>query len=366
MPRIVGRDTSARPAPLPPSADPWPPGPPIVKGVDHVLMPGWAPFVSGLVVALMMSLITAGILSRAEVLGLSFNTISGQGPDTSKATVEAYLHAIADGDAQTALSYLDTPPPESLLLTKPVLDLARAAAPVREISVDAPKPGSVGTERVSATYLVGADRVTASYVTVRSGGTWRLRDEPGRLNVSALRSAGVRLYVAGVEVPAEADSLAAFPGTYALTTSNPYLGLSPPASVTVHSPGEALVVGSLTPIVTPAGFARAEEAVRRAVQECLDGTTTVPLGCPGLPADFVQGTIVDASIRRTEDPAAATRLTPLPNARRSTVTYDYQATWTVTADVVTNRTRHTVSTSQSVAMSWIVDLTTTPLTAQRR
>ncbi|MHB1011139.1 MAG: hypothetical protein ACYC1E_18385, partial [Propionibacteriaceae bacterium] len=123
--------------PLPASGPPWPPPGSVSHDVIHVRLAPWAPFTTGVALAIAMVLVSAAILTQTGRLGLTLSVLTGQVPTTADAVVGAYLSAISRGDSAKALSYLATRPTNPLLLTDAALRTSSAHSPLTVVRVKA-------------------------------------------------------------------------------------------------------------------------------------------------------------------------------------------------------------------------------------
>lgn len=184
-------------------------------------------------------------------------------------TVEHFLQALADSDAETALSLLSEEPRETTFLTDDVLAASNALAPLDDIEVTASShPDDSGF--VSASYSLGDLSTTTMFrVEYRdrdegwriSGGTSELYfDAGGNLN-------GLDLSLNGQ--PVESDYFVVFPGTYELSTTTRYIALSGSIVTTVQYPDDDVDASDIEAKLTDEGLNVFEDAVRTAVADCL-------------------------------------------------------------------------------------------------
>src|SRR5665647_2468184 len=158
----------------------WPPASPVSHDVVHVRVAPWAPFTTGLAVALAMVLMSAAIVSQTGRLGLTLAVLTGQVPTSADAVVGAYLSAISHADASRAISYLSTAPADPLLLTDAVLRKSIEQSPITVVAVKAGSSSINGTQRVEATYTIGDVRVSTAFTTAFSEAQWVIRDDHRR------------------------------------------------------------------------------------------------------------------------------------------------------------------------------------------
>ena len=348
--------------PLRASGRAWPPAKQISPDAVHVRVPRWAPFATGLALALAMVLASAALVSQTGRLGLTFSVLTGQVPTSADAVVNAYLSAISRGDATKARTYLSTPQRDTLLLSDTVLKRSIERSPVTVLHVAHSSSSLDGTERVEATYTIGNQQVTTTFTTDFSEGQWWISDDPGRIGLGSIRAAGIPLFINGEEIPSSVDSLPAFPGTYELSTANSYIAFAAPSTIIVRSPDEAPVIGAVRLQLTEAGRREAYAATTSAVSACLAKHDLQPAGCPqniepNRNEPPVAGTVTYKAI--SEGPLTVTET----DLRSATVTVKYVATWQLDVKVYVNGTPRDVSLTFDLTTLWHVNLSDTAPTA---
>ncbi len=202
-------------------------------------------------------------------------TARGVQPKASD-TVAAYLQALAKGDADTAVSYLDEAPADATFLSDPVLKDSNARAPISGIAV--PEVVGDGEAQVAATYLLGTKPVTAQYHVVRNGSSWSIKDGLTELKVPKVRGTSLKAIVNGR--PVTRATITVFPGSYRATVDNRYLALADGNTVLVTAPDQTSGRFTLNPTLTSSGKEAALTAARKALNECLAATVSEPAGCP--------------------------------------------------------------------------------------
>jgi hypothetical protein len=342
--------------PLPASGPPWPPQGSVSHDVVHVRVAPWAPFTTGLALAVAMLLVSAAILTQTGRLGLTLSVLTGQVPTTADAVVAAYLSAISRGDSAKALSYLATKPANPLLLTDAALRTSSAHSPLTVVHVKAGGSTLDGTQRVDATYRLGDSEVTTAFTAAFSEGQWVIRDDPGRIGVGSLRAAGIPLYIDGLEVPDTIDSLPAFPGTYELATRNPFIEFASPATIVVRSSDEAPIIGAVRLQLSPAGRQAALDAARAAVIACLAKKELQPSGCP----QNIEPSRNEPVLAQTISYSAANDAMTVSESelRLSTVIVSYTASWKLDAKVEVSGVPRDITFPFAVSALWKVALTT--------
>lgn len=204
--------------------------------------------------------------------------------------VRGYLHALARGDAATALSYGDLPAGSQTFLTSAVLQKQLKIAPMRDITLGPDQSTSGGTS-VPFTYTLAFARgdlhVQDSVAVHQVGGRWRL----ARVAVSLLvrmSNASDRATLAGAGFP-EDDTLL-FPGAVPVEFDSSYLQL------TLATEAVQLNQGASTELfaeATPAATTLVQHQIAALLTACgHGGTSTATLSrCPVPSAAFVPGSM---------------------------------------------------------------------------
>ncbi len=340
--------------PLLASGGAWPPVSPVSHDIVHVQVAPWAPFTTGLALALAMVLVSAAIVSQAGRLGLTLAVLTGQVPTSADAVVDAYLVAISRGDATKALSYLSPKPDNPILLTNAVLNQSNEQSPLTILSVKAGSSDINGTQRVTATYAIGNVEVSTGFTTAFAEGQWVIRDDPGRIGVGSLRASGIPLFINGQSVPDTVDSLPAFPGTYELSTQSPLIDYASPSTLVVRSSDEAPIIGAVTLELTSAGQKAALDAVNAAVSACLAKKELQPSGCPqNIESDPNEPVLPDTIAYSAKSESTTISDEDL---RLSTVTVTYVAEWHLDVKVNVNGTPRDVPFTFDFTALWQVTM----------
>lgn len=229
--------------------------------------------------ALALIVICVGVvyLIRANTLSSDGGHAGGIGSsasaDTPSGAVEGYLRALAAGNATQALSYSSTEPSDKTFLTDAVLQASVKAAPLTAINVPDVSPYSTYAT-VHASYMVGARSVTADYSMLKLGSSWQMMGAWAEVNLYS--NSTFPLYLNGIRVTTQAFHL--FPGAYAATSGNKYVGYPADASLLVESPADHPSGSDLSPGLTATGRAAFTAAVKTAVATCVASTKVNP-GC---------------------------------------------------------------------------------------
>ena len=205
----------------------------------------------------------------------SQNGAPQQTPRPSDA-VTAYLHALAAGDAVTALSYAADPAPTGRLLTNEVLAESGERAPLNEIQV--PVVEDQSAKSVSATYTLGDSAVSESFDVVKVGDSWKLSRAVKDLDLSFIADGSVPVKINGVKLTE--SSVAVLPGSYAFTTGLPYVGYGSKNVVLVKSPYVEADTYRIQSQLTKSGKKAVISATKKSYNKCLNAHSLNPKNCP--------------------------------------------------------------------------------------
>ena len=255
----------------------------------------WA-IVIGVLVLLLGGGVTAYIVLSAPQRAADENGVR------AAASVQAYLDAVAAGDAGGALSHVEPAPAPGGLLTDAALAASKALAPISGITATAqPIWGTEG--QIAVQYLMGDTPVSAVYTVADADadGTWSLETVP-RLRLGQ-RFAGLPVSVGGV--PVVDGAIDVLPGTYPLTMGGELYTVSPGAAVTVVDPEAVGVSDAVVPSLTEPALKGYRDAVVAAVNACL-ASRALASGCGlDLPATLADGTaLYEGTVFRTLTPDA--------------------------------------------------------------
>ncbi|WP_378143872.1 hypothetical protein ACFJGV_10550 [Cnuibacter sp. UC19_7] len=252
----------------------------------------------GVLVLLLVVVIVAVVVLRGVASSSGGTGTGGESSTTPSQVVTDYLTAVADGNAEKALSYIGTPPDDTSLLTDDVLAASNELAPITDISIVS-EDTSNGSSDVTVSYDQGSKPVTIEYSVLDydGDGTWQITGGTGYISTSKFK--GLGLTINGQDV-GDVDEVEAFPGTYGLATTLPNFTLTQNAPVVVDEPFGSADTSDITPALTDAALQQFRDLVRAAVQTCI-ATTTLDAGCGlAIPATLSDGTqLVDGTIQRT-------------------------------------------------------------------
>lgn len=211
--------------------------------------------------------------------------------------VEGYLAAVADGDAQRALSYIGEAPAPGPLLTDEALAVSNELAPITGITV-----GDIDLDemngRVPVTYTRGEEAVSVVYdvFDYDRDGEWEITGGTGAFEVSRFNGLGLTIN----DQPIDSDTIDVFPGTYVFATDLENFEITGSTTVTVTEPFEYPSLSDLEPALSETGLTLFRQVVRSAVDQCV-ASTALAAGCGiDLPATLDDGTqLVDGTVTRT-------------------------------------------------------------------
>lgn len=290
VPPPAGPSGYSRPGPPPqPQPGPGPSGPAPWQPSPYGPVPGPAPagrsrsklplilVAAGLALLLVIGVSVAALTGRddagaADPSGGRGGAVAAEKPSDA---VRGYLEALAAQDAEKALGYLDEPPADTTLLTRPVLAASAEKAPLT--AVDVPEVADELTSRVPARYRLGEQAVSDEFSVTKDSGSWKLRRAVTEFDLSYQRDETLPMKINGVAV--EADSVSLFPGAYAVTTDSRWVTYGDTASFTLTGPSDH-DVPRLTPTLSDAGRTAFLEATRSAFQKCLAKRELQPADCP--------------------------------------------------------------------------------------
>lgn len=204
------------------------------------------------------------------------------------ATVEAYLGALVDGDAESALELF---PADDTRTSQVLLDnevYAHATHPTGYTITDGTRDGS--NARVSASVEVGGHAYPVTFELTRTSGDidtvsgWEITSGPSAtVEVGDIRAVseinGVSVDLKGV---APGSKLPALPGTYvfAAPAATTVLTFGDDVTVRVGLDGQAAQSVSFEATFSEAGRQQATDAVRARVESCMISDQFKPRDCP--------------------------------------------------------------------------------------
>lgn len=260
-------------------APPYPGAPPPAAGAPQKPRRSRLPLLlalgSGAVVLALIAVFALTGANRQSADTIPSGGDSSAGPQAADAAsaVRGYLQALAEGDAATALGYAAKPPTDTSLLTDEILAASLRDAPIAGIDVAAGSGGS-DNDSVQATYRLGDQPVTATFLATRVGSQWRLPQVA--LTIRRTTLPWVALTIDGQ--PVTADYLQLFPGSYVVGSSDDRIEINHP-TLLVTSPGARPDTGAMSIGLSTKGRAAVHTAAQRALRSCLKKRSLSPAGC---------------------------------------------------------------------------------------
>jgi hypothetical protein len=191
--------------------------------------------------------------------------------------VQQYLEALAAGKAAPALALAQRVSPDSAWLTDEVLRTSLAQTPISAIGdVRAEGDGSDTHQLISASFLLGDQRVTGWFNVDLIEERWLLEDVTSTIDLSSVNPAEIGLKLNGI--PVTTDQVTLFPGVYALSIESKWIELVQDRLV-VESPSAGQSFFSTAPVLTDAGSEAVVEAARKQLTSCLKAQELTPKGC---------------------------------------------------------------------------------------
>lgn len=290
----IPETTEAAPAPAvaPEAAAPGGVAPAPKKGLGTGAILG---IVGGGLVVLVV-LIVAIVFAISALRGIAGGGGSPfAGGGSAEETAEGYLTAIADGDAEAALSFIYASESSSPLLTDDVLAASQELAPLTDIVIGEPDiTGGYGL--VPVTYSIGDTPVTTEISVSQDSDGWTVTGGTGQLSVYQLD--GLEPTINGV--PVSGEYVDAFPGAYEYGVTVDGFALEGENVVIVTAPSEYTDTSGMNAVLTPEAADAFRQAVSASVDACIV-STTLEAGCGlTIPATLSDGTVLtEGTITRT-------------------------------------------------------------------
>lgn len=243
---------------------------------------------------------------------------AGLGSESPSEAVESYLTALSEGDAETALGYVDAYEADTLLSAE-VLQHSNELAPISGITVAEAVETGPEQYRVDASFTIGDQQVDRSFEVWQYDDTV-IGDGLVRFGVSAFDGLGPT--VNGVEYNGESTSV--FPGAYELgleTEGFEVSGMEGPLYLGESSDADSLY--ELTPAPTEETVQTFREMVSDSLKECLKSksvTTDCGMDVSGFSQDGYKA--IDGTVERSlkaDGKAALKSLEPRANYEHPTL-----------------------------------------------
>jgi hypothetical protein len=243
--------------------------------------------IGGVVLALIVAAIGIGVaVSRSGDDQVATGGTGGGGGTSSAPPAEAkkasdavkgYLDALAAGDAQTALGFASTAPADTTFLTNEVLAASNKTAPMTAVNV--PEVDDEYAYRVTASYKLGSQNVSADFSVEKEGDTWKMREVAADLDLQSKRDKTLPMIINGVAV--QSNKIALFPGAYTFTSGNKLVDYGKSNTLIVKSASDYPTgLSDIEPTLTSAGEKAFTSAVKDNVKKCMKSKDLKNSGCP--------------------------------------------------------------------------------------
>ncbi|MDZ5078144.1 hypothetical protein [Nesterenkonia sp. HG001] len=215
---------------------------------------------------------------------------------TPDGAVEAYLTALAEGDAEGALSLIDAPS-DTTHMTQEVLDASLELADITEISVNEVEVGEYAfSEEVTATFTVGDEDVTHRFWTSTDdeGDSWYL---DASITLSEPSAGALDVTVNGVEFTTS-DTYVFFGAAYELDIAHENFTFEGDDNV-VYATDTYISTSDLTPVLTEEAEDTWRQLIISEVEECV-ASNEKDAGCGlDMPDEISGAEVIDGSIERS-------------------------------------------------------------------
>ncbi|MFS0853847.1 hypothetical protein [Microbacterium sp. 179-I 3D4 NHS] len=287
-------------------AVPGSPGAPEDFGPNQKLSKGaWIGIIAGALIVLLVvaAIIVVPLLARGSAgsdgAGAGDGGSPPQGASTPAEYVEGYLQAVADGDAEAALEYVDSSSYSDVLLTDEVLKASRELGAIDDIETGEPSEPKDEYDPVTVpvTFTVGGEEVSTEFKVYQSSYDGEMSMYDGLVTIGTYGFEGLGLTMNGVEVSDE--SLAVFPGTYELALDVEGFTIDKGPTFVIATDDDADALYDARPVLSEEGAATYRELVSASLRECLAmKTLSTPCGMDVSQHEQDGFTPVDGSITR--------------------------------------------------------------------
>lgn len=221
--------------------------------------------------------------------------IAGLGSESPSESVESYLTALSQGDAEGALAYVESYEAD-VLLAEEVLQKSNELSPISDIAVEEAVETGRDQYRVSTSFNLGDRQIERTFEV------WDI-DEPiiydGLARFSLPAFEGLGLTVNGVEYSGEATSV--FPGAYELGLSiDGFEVAGQEGPLLIGSSDDAQSLYELAPAPTEETVQTFREMVTASLNECLE-SKALSTDCGMDVSDFDQDgySVIDGTVERS-------------------------------------------------------------------
>ncbi|MFJ2369104.1 hypothetical protein [Microbacterium sp. NPDC087665] len=261
----------------------------------------------GIIAALVLAAVI--IIPLANRGGGASGDSSAPESSTPEEFVEGYLNAVAEGDADAAITYLDTSSYSTDLLTDEVLKSSLELGPIDDIEVGEATAGDYTHVIVPATFTIGGEEVTREFEMYQSEYNGDITMYNGAARVANFGFGDIGLTVNGVEVP---DDALVFPGTYELNTALEEFTIEGETTLVFADEKSEEALLYLRPELSDAGVAAYRELVTTSLRECLAmKTLSTPCGLDVTSVEHDGYVAVDGTVTRVLSTQGETALAGL-------------------------------------------------------
>lgn|GEM_PF-5121113 len=247
-----------------------------VSGERRVSLP--TVVVSSLLVVLILGLV--GVQAFVGLPGLApwFTPAPAVAPATGAVNaVSEYLEALKAGDAAAALAMSRPKVRDMSCLTNEFLQATIAKNPISQIgNVKTLGEGSNTQQLVSASYQIGAEKITNWFNVDLIDGVWLLSEVTSSIDLSSVSPELTGLKLNGFAV--STDIITLFPGIYELTIENQWIEVAEDRLI-VEAPRAGQSFFSAALLLTKTGSSEVSKAITTKLDTCLKTQELAPTGC---------------------------------------------------------------------------------------
>lgn len=249
----------------------------------------------------LIAIIAGGVVLLAIIVALAWAFLkpgggfAGLGGESPSASVENYLTALSESDAEAARGYIDSYEGDTLL-TNEVLQASNSLAPISDITVG--EAVEIGPEqfRVNTTFTLGDEPVERTFEVWTINETIII-DGVARFSLTTFDTLG--LTVNGADYDGESTNV--FPGAYELALSNEGFEIEgAEGALLIRSNDDTQALYELIPVPTEELQQTFRDLVAEALTECLNSkalTTDCGMDVSGFNQDGYSA--VDGTVERS-------------------------------------------------------------------
>ncbi len=299
--------------------------------------------------------IIAGALVVVVGLAIGLVALVSDGGGKPSEKVQAYLEALAAGDAPKALNQA-AKAPDTTFATSEALKAQQKVAGISSIEVSSGSR-SGNRARVTATYKFGEKQADETYTLTKIDGDWKIDDALYPIDLSDLDVPGLTLL--GIDTAGK-DKAYVFPGPLVWGSTNEYLSVKERDSdeFTLSPADGSYAYSTLETGLSDAGEKAVATAVSTFIAACAKAKDLNPDNCPQSEYDY-------QAVAGTATWTAPTDLSALEYRTSSPVTKVYvtgDLTWSVsyTAEDYSGARKKVTSNDVDGSLYGTVDLTKSP------